>query len=116
MTTILLIWLLLAKHYICDFPLQSKEMIMYKGKYGHPLGINHSLYHVIGTMCVLILFTDPMIATAIGIADGLLHYHIDWLKSNYGEKDIKTNKFWCHLGLDQLAHQFVYLTIAVVLL
>jgi hypothetical protein len=41
--------------------------------------------------------------------DGLTHYHIDWTKMNYGNRDIMNEQFWCHLGLDQMAHQIVYI-------
>lgn len=116
MTTIYLIWFLLAKHYLCDYPLQSESHLKYKGVYGHPLGAEHSLIHGLSTMAVLVWFTTPLMVLSLGLLDAITHYHIDWLKSNYGEKDFTNRNFWCHLGLDQLAHQFVYITIAVVLL
>jgi hypothetical protein len=31
---------------------------------------------------------------------------------NYGNRDITTKAFWNHLGLDQMAHQLVYIFIA----
>ena len=31
---------------------------------------------------------------------------------NYGNRDIRTRQFWNHLGLDQMAHQIVYIIIA----
>jgi hypothetical protein len=44
--------------------------------------------------------------------DFLAHYHIDWTKMNYGNRDIRTPQFWNHLGLDQMAHQICYIFIA----
>jgi hypothetical protein len=52
----------------------------------------------------------------LAAVDFMLHYHIDWAKSNYGNRDIGTKAFWNHLGLDQLAHQLVYIFIVWTLL
>lgn len=116
MITIILIWFLLAKHYLCDYVLQNRWHIRYKGQYGHGVGVEHSVFHAIGTAIVLMFFTTPLTCVLLALFDGVTHYHIDWIKSNYGESNIQSHKFWEHLGADQLAHQFIYLTIAMVLL
>jgi hypothetical protein len=54
----------------------------------------------------------PIWALIIAVVDGLIHYHVDWIKMNYGENDMSNPQFWNHLGLDQLAHSLAYVFIA----
>ena len=61
----------------------------------------------------------PMSLTAIlvlSFIEGIIHYHIDWLKVHFGSKDITKPVFWNQFGLDQLAHQVTYLVLAYLLL
>jgi hypothetical protein len=44
-----------------------------------------------------------------GIIDFIIHYHVDYCKMRFGNRDITTKAFWAQLGLDQLAHLFCYL-------
>ncbi len=107
---------LLVKHWYIDFVNQSSEEIATKGTLGAVPGIYHSLKHGIGTFICIAIVTGPIFifgALAIGFADALLHYFIDWIKANYGNRDINNPKFWNHLGLDQLAHQLCYISYAV---
>jgi hypothetical protein len=86
-----------------------------KGKYGEWLGIRHSLKQGLGTLlCVLAVVGGQyfIFALVLAFVDFVLHYHIDWTKMNYGNRDINTPAFWNHLGLDQMAHQLTYLFIA----
>ena len=107
--------LLQVKHWYVDFVLQNQEMINNKGTYGNPYGVFHSLQHSAFTLALLLLVVSPWLAVLLAIFDFLTHYHIDWLKSNYGNRDITNPKFWNHLGLDQMAHQIVYgIIIAIV--
>jgi hypothetical protein len=107
----MILFLLFLKHYIVDFPLQTDRMVMNKGTYGDLYGIQHSTYHAIGTTLILVLFTTLPTAIILGLLDGLIHYHIDYIKMRYGTKDIKTKQFWNELGLDQLFHSLTYLLI-----
>ena len=52
----------------------------------------------------------------LAVGDFVLHYHIDYCKMHYGNRDIKTPAFWAQLGLDQMAHQLTYIGIAALLL
>lgn len=107
--------LLQIKHWYVDFVNQTDEEVKHKGVYLHWLGVKHSLKHGVGTFVVLWIVTgwdNIEFALALGIVDFLLHYHIDWIKMNYGNRDITTKQFWNHLGLDQMAHQIVYIIIA----
>lgn len=103
------------KHWYIDFVNQTDEEIKSKGIYGDGPGVSHSAKHGIGTMLAILAVTGwPYISFAalLGFFDFVAHYHIDWVKMKYGNSDIKTKDFWNHIGLDQMAHQIVYILIA----
>lgn len=102
--------LLFIKHWYIDFVIQTPKMVEEKGQYGRWHGILHSVQHAVATFVIFALAGIP-IAFALAIFDFLTHYHIDWCKMNYGNRDITTPQFWNHLGLDQLAHYLMYLII-----
>lgn len=107
--------LLQIKHWYIDFVNQSNQEVASKGIYGDRQGINHSAKQGLGTvLAVWITVGTPYLIFAVicGIIDFVVHYHVDWLKMNYGNRDIKTPQFWNHLGLDQMAHQLTYIFIA----
>lgn len=117
METVLIILVLLqVKHWYVDFLNQSNDEIAHKGIYWDWRGIKHSLKHGLATGLILMVFVPFEWAYFLAAVDFFLHYHIDWFKSNYGNRDISTKAFWNHLGLDQLAHQLVYILIAWILL
>lgn len=105
---LIILVLLQVKHWYIDFVNQSEEEVKHKGIYLNWLGVKHSLKHGFGTFLVFAVAGLPY-AILIGILDFVLHYHIDWSKMNYGNRDITTPQFWNHLGLDQMAHQISYL-------
>jgi hypothetical protein len=110
-TLLLLLVLLQVKHCYFDFLNQTQEEIQHKGTYLDWRGVKHSVKQGLGTFICFIIITgwsNIIFCILIGVLDVLLHYHIDWLKMNYGNKDIKTKEFWHHFGLDQLAHQLTY--------
>lgn len=112
---ILVLFVLLVKHFVVDFPLQVEYQWRNKGTYGHPGGLIHAGYHGIGTFIVLSMVFGIeywFFILIMAIFDSVTHYHIDWAKMNWGNRDIQNPQFWTHLGLDQLAHQIVYLIIA----
>lgn len=120
--------MLFIKHLIIDFYFQTETMVQYKGKYGDLRGVNHSFQHFLGTWVVMsflvILFPEVLasdsnayqlfIITIISLLDGLIHYHIDWLKMKM-ERDIKKKEFWRALGCDQFLHQATYLFLAILI-
>lgn len=113
-----LLFLLFVKHWYIDFVNQSNDEVASKGIYGDFHGIMHSLKHGIATMLCVLAVTGGshpsyfFYAMALGFLDFVVHYHVDWTKMNFGNRDIKTPEFWNHLGLDQLAHYITYLFIA----
>ena len=107
--------LLQIKHWYIDFVDQTEEEIKHKGIYLDWIGIKHSAKHGVSTFVILwavLGWVEIDLAFALATVDFLLHYHIDWFKMNYGNRDIRTPQFWNHLGLDQMAHQIVYIIIA----
>ena len=92
-----------------------------KGVWLHPIGISHSVDHIWGTLVVLLLlsFFVPISASTIliiALVEGVIHYFIDFVKVKYGCKDNTKPLFWNQFGMDQLAHQTCYITIAAILL
>ena len=110
------LFFLQVKHYLVDFVLQTDEEIQHKGIYLDWKGLQHSVKHGVGTFLVLWTVTgweNIEFAVILGFLDLVLHYDIDWIKANYGNTNQNTKEFWNHLGLDQLAHQLVYIAIGV---
>ena len=109
----LLFWLM-TKHIIADYYMQYPWMFKHKGKYGHPGGVAHSVWHGILTNIVLLYFTDPITAAMLGTLDALIHYHVDYTKSKAWLKYQVTpsdQKYWIIHGTDQLAHGMTYFLI-----
>jgi len=102
--------LLFIKHWYVDFVMQTPRMMAEKGQYGKWHGILHSLQHAVVTLAIFAL-AGLQFALILAVIDFVTHYHIDWIKMKYGNRDITTPQFWNHLGLDQLAHYLVYLLI-----
>lgn len=116
-TTLLLLLLgLFTKHLIVDFPLQGPYQYLNKGTYGHPGGIEHSLYHLIGTFLVFIWLGNMQLALLLAGVDAVIHYHVDWAKMNLNKKfgygPTTHEQFWWLLGVDQFAHCITYLGLA----
>ena len=109
----ILFWLM-TKHIIADYFTQYSWMYKHKAKYGHPGGIAHALWHGLLTFFVLLYFVDPMIAIMLSMLDSVIHYHIDYLKSNSWKRwPVTPNDqlFWIIHGIDQLAHGLTYFLI-----
>ena len=111
---------LLFKHAVADFYLQTAYQYSNKGKYGHPGGILHAGIHTALTPLVYLVLVPGSLLLAGGIALGefLLHYHIDWIKEQVTQRNGWTAQdrgFWYALGTDQFLHGLTYLAIVAVL-
>jgi len=119
MDIIILLTLLQVKHYYADFVIQTHKQIVQKGIYRDWVGISHSLDHVWTSMIALFIFSlfvqsiNPIAILVVPFLEGIIHYHIDYIKVRHGSKDIFTASYWNHFGLDQLAHQLTYLLMAI---
>ena len=115
LNVLILITLLITKHFILDFVYQPPYQWQNKGTYGHLGGIIHAGQHAITTFAILLFFTSPALAALLGLAEMLLHYHIDWFKMWYGKrkqwKADTHNEFWILMGFDQYLHYITYVLI-----
>jgi len=111
---------LMFKHAVADFYLQTPYQYLNKGTYGHPGGFIHAGIHIALTPLVyLVLLPGSLLmAGAIALGEFILHYHIDWLKEQVTHRNGWTARdrgFWYALGTDQLVHGLTYLLIVAVL-
>jgi hypothetical protein len=107
---------LMAKHMVADFYLQTPYQFLNKGTYGHPGGLLHAGIHVALTPLVYLVLapTTLLLALAITVGEFLVHYHVDWLKEQINRRKcwtVSDHNFWALLGTDQLVHGLTYLGI-----
>lgn len=111
---LVLLILLMVKHWFIDFVNQSQEEVDHKGIYMDWRGVKHSLKHGIATMLCLNFITGPEyipFALILSFFDFVAHYHIDYIKMHFGSRDTNTKAFWIQMGFDQLAHQLTYIAL-----
>ena len=111
---------LMFKHAVADFYLQTAYQYLNKGKYGHPGGFIHAGIHVALTPLVyLVLLPGSLLMVgAIALGEFFLHYHVDWVKEQITRRNGWTTQdrgFWHALGTDQFLHGLTYLLIVAAL-
>lgn len=111
---------LMLKHTMADFFLQSPYQYCNKGIYGHPGGLLHAGIHTLLTPFVYLVIAPTSLALAVGLALGefAVHYHVDWTKEHFTKGNGLTPQmagFWHALGLDQLLHGLTYVAIVAAL-
>ena len=111
---------LMFKHMVADFFLQTPYQYLNKGKYGHPGGLLHSAIHVALTPLVYLVLAPASLLLAAGLAVGefAIHYHTDWLKEQLTSRigcGTHDRHFWNILGADQFIHGLTYVGIVAVL-
>jgi hypothetical protein len=120
---LLLLLLLVLKHFICDFVVQTQYQLRYKGIYGHPAGLLHAGLHATGSAAVLIglgvaglLSISIALLAALLAAEFVLHYHIDWGKEQVVKPFVEEQgtAYWAIFGFDQFLHQATYVAMAYV--
>ena len=102
------------KHLIADYYLQFSWMIKDKGTYGAWGGIAHAKFHGLLTFLLLLLFVNPLIAFLFGALDSIIHYHVDYVKSNFWKsKNLgpSDQMYWAVHGTDQFLHMMTYVLI-----
>lgn len=114
-----LLSLLLVKHFLGDFVLQSDFIVENRRRYGHPGGLLHTGIHGALSLVAFLIFGAPFSGMVIGliVAEMIIHYHIDWGKDNLTrQKTLNQNdrSFWTLFGLDQLLHQATYVAMVAV--
>lgn len=120
MEIIVLLALLLVKHFVWDFYYQPPYMWQNKGTFGHWGGVVHSGIHAFTTFIILLFFTTPVLALLLMLFEFVVHYLTDYAKMNInrikGWGATTHNEFWQLTGFDQLMHQLTYIVIAIVVL
>lgn len=122
-----LFFLLLVKHFICDFALQGRfQGPKDKYKLTSVNGHLHALDHAVGTAfifaclsIVIYFYNHSAVFTSVivfAVLDYVLHFFIDWLKNNF----VKANgwvsnqrEFWILTSIDQCLHAGCYLLYCV---
>lgn len=103
----ILLTLLFLKHWYVDFYKQTDAQIKSKGVYGKWTGITHSIEHGLYTAVFFSFYSNWLFVA--GAIDCVIHYHVDFLKMRFGDRDPSNKRFWVELGLDQLAHALTYI-------
>ena len=116
MSTELLLFLILIllKHFIVDWVIQTDEMANEKG-HKPTLLFLHGLEHAIGTFMVGIFFISVVKIVMIAMMEILIHCAIDFIKSRimgYTKWQFPEKKFLISMGFDQLLHQLTYIAFA----
>ena len=109
----ILFWLL-TKHIIADYFTQYPWMYKYKGIYGHPGGLAHAGWHGLLTTIICYPFVGIWPAVLLGLLDSVIHYHVDYVKSNSWKRWPCTPQdqlFWIIHGVDQYLHGMTYFLI-----
>ncbi len=114
-TALVALLLFEAKHFLCDFVLQTKWQVDAKKRYGAAGGLLHAgLHAVLSLPALLVLTAAPAVIIAISLFEFALHYHIDWGKARIDTAagwTVADQAYWMIFGLDQLLHQLTYLGI-----
>ena len=110
------LFLLILKHTVCDYFLQTVYHIKNKGIYLATGGLIHSGHHAAGTLlcCYAATHSWPVSFLA-ALIDFVCHYHIDYIKTRFGPKDINHPHFWRWFGIDQAAHMLTYLFLSTII-
>lgn len=131
MIEVILLALLLVKHFVFDFYWQPQWMLQSKGHLGAWGGIAHSGAHALATMAILLVFNilsmdvllfpleayafDAQTIAIVALIEFAVHYWTDFFKMNINTKKgwgpTTHNQFWQLTGLDQLIHQLTYVWI-----
>ena len=102
---------LLGKHFLADFPFQNKYMLRKTHVNGWIApSIAHALMHGFFTAAALFYFIG-MRAFIVGLVDAAVHLLIDLIPARVFRHHVFQKPFWVVLGADQLAHQLWYVAI-----
>jgi Protein of unknown function (DUF3307) len=85
---------LMFKHAVADFYLQTSYQYLNKGTYGHPGGFLHAGIHAALTPFVYLVLVPSSLLLVLGItlAEFAVHYHVDWLKEQVTHRNGWTSR------------------------
>lgn len=125
--TVYVFFLLMVKHFICDFALQGRFKHQHdKYKLSSIKGLLHALDHALGTALVFLFFASWCFAQGqtvfssiilFGVLDFICHLKIDWLKNNFvvaNDMNQDQRQYWILTSIDQIFHTITYLIFVVV--
>lgn len=119
-TTLLFLYVAFrAKHFACDFLLQTDWMALNKGKPGkdgYKALLFHAGMHGLGTLLLSILFAPVL--WWLGPVDFVLHGLIDRIKGGITYKmgwEPADTYFWWALGADQELHNYTHMAYIVLM-
>lgn len=120
-TILAAVGVLVAKHLVADFLLQTSYQAANKGTYGHIAGLTHAFNHVLLTPVVFLVLPPASLGLGGGIlaAEYAWHYHQDWTKDKINNSlglGPSDTGFWWGIGIDQFLHYMSYLVIIYVLI
>lgn len=108
------------KHMVFDGPAQTRWMLAEKAPYGAPGGLAHAGCHLAGSLVILLLCGVPFLwSLLLAAADGVVHYHVDFLKEQVVKSKGLTpadQAFWWTLATDQLLHHLTYIALAAMVI
>ena len=79
-------------------------------------GLTHSGHHALGTLlCTYAATRSWSISFLAAAIDFVCHYHIDYVKTRFGPKDVTHPYFWRWFGIDQAAHMLTYLFLSTII-
>lgn len=102
-----------AKHFVCDYPLQTSYMLGKGSKEGwiKPLAY-HCAVHAFATLIICIGFgVDYSVAVLLSLMDFSIHFVMDRIKASpnlLGKYSFDNPKFWYSLGFDQMIHHLTH--------
>lgn len=114
-TIFILLIIFQIKHFLCDYPLQTRYML---GKFNAgwsfipPLAL-HCTVHAVVTFLIVAAFTggDLRLSTLLAILDFVMHFIQDRIKAGpkyLGRWKPDNKYFWWALGQDQMVHHFTH--------
>lgn len=115
-TTILIILILLViKHFLADYVFQTKKMLREKGIYGAVGGFHHSFIHAVLTFAIVTSLVGFIAGAFAFLLDFFIHYNLDWVNLHYAKHLTHEDKtYWMWYGGDQGLHYLTYIGIAYV--
>ena len=117
-------FLLIIKHFICDFALQGrfdKYIIHDKHLLTSRKGHLHAMDHALGTALIFLFASSWALAQGqlifvtiilFAVLDHVLHFFIDWCKNNFRLANgwhQNSRQFWILTSIDQCVHAITYL-------
>jgi hypothetical protein len=111
-TVLVLLTLLQVKHLFADYFLQTTRMLSNRDIYVHSGRAQHAGLHALFSVVCLALIGAPIVFLVIlSLIEGVVHYHIDWVKGHFSEKSGDTPAdpgYWRAFGVDQFLPQVTY--------